>query len=391
MDPLVSFLLAVLVASILLILYTYFLYPIGLFAVSRLVSASNPRRSFETDAELPTVTLIVAAYNEEDVIAKKIENCLDLDYPREKLDVVVFSDASSDRTDEIVRSYADRGVELVRIEGRVGKTECQNRVAERVDRDILVFSDANAMYEPDAIRRLVSRFEPDVGCVVGEVKHTQDDDDVKGESVYWTYRRLIKRFESRLGSVVVGNGAIYAVRRSDYVPLSPDLTSDFAEPLAIRERGKRIKYAPDAIAWERTAGSVEVECSRKIRITTRSWHTVWQYLGLMNPFEYGTYSLQLLTNTVLWWCTPLLFAATFLSTALLLWFTENVLFALIIEGYTVVAILGLLGHYLERKDASVPDVLHISYYFLIGNYSLIVGGLNFLRGRNIVTWETMNE
>lgn len=370
------------------ILFVYFLYPAGLFAVSRFVSSST--ESLPAD-DLPDVSLIIAAYNEEAVIGKKIENSLQLDYPDEKLDVVVFSDESSDGTDDVVRSYADRGVELERIEGRVGKTECQNRVAQKVDADVLVFSDANCMYQRDAIRKLLRRFDEAVGCVVGELRHTRTEDDVTGESVYWRYNRLVKRLESKIGSVVKGNGAIYAVKREDYVPLPPDSMSDFAEPLAIREHGKEVKYAHDAVARERTAGSVDAELSRKIRMATRSWHTVKRHLSLLNPIEYGIYSLQMFTDTILWWSTPILFIVTFAS-ALALWsFTGFLFFELVVFGYAVLISFGLVGRYFDRTGTTTPSVFHIPHYFLVGNYSLLVGGWNFVRGRNIVTWETQND
>ena len=149
--------------------HTYFLYPITLQLWTRFVSY----RGAAPSEDRPSVALIIAAYNEEEVIAEKIENSLQLEYPEDELDIVVFSDASDDRTDEIVEEYEDQGVSLVRIEGRVGKTECQNRVADLVDEDILVFSDANSMYEPDAISELVSRFVPEVGCVVGELRYRE--------------------------------------------------------------------------------------------------------------------------------------------------------------------------------------------------------------------------
>ncbi|USZ69746.1 glycosyltransferase family 2 protein (plasmid) [Halorussus salilacus] len=372
-----------------LVLYAYFLYPAGLWVVSRFVSRSTP--TLAAADELPTVSLIIAAYNEEGVIADKIENSLGLDYPEDRLDIVVFSDASSDRTDEIVRSYADEGVELERIEGRVGKTECQNRVVDRVDGEILVFSDANCMYDDDAIRRLVARFGEGVDCVVGELRHTRTDDDVEGESLYWRYTRLVKRLESNVGSVVKGNGAIYAVRREAYVPLPADAMSDFAEPLAVRERGGRVEYAHDAVARERTAGSVEAERARKTRIATRSWHTVAQHLGLLNPLQYGRYSLQLFSDTVLWWTTPLLFVAAFASATALWFLTGSTFFGLVVAGFVALVLAGSVGHVLNRRGSSVPSLLHVPHYFLVGNYSLAVGAWNFLRGHNIVTWNTMNE
>ena len=389
MSPLAAGLLVAFVTSLSLAAFAYVLYPALLSALARFASSRDDPTL--ADDDLPTVSLIIAAYNEESVIADKIANSLALDYPDGKLDVVVFSDASSDRTDDVVRSYADRGVTLERIEGRVGKTECQNRVAERVDGEILVFSDANAMYDADAIRRLVARFDDDVGCVVGELRHTRTDDDVKGESLYWRYTRLVKRLESRLGSVVKGNGAIYAVRREEFVPLPADAMSDFAEPLAVRERGRRVAYAHDAVARERTAGSVEAELARKTRIATRSWHTVAQHPGLLNPLNYGRYSLQLFTDTVLWWTTPLLFAVAFASAAALWLLTGSVAFGFVTAGFVGLLLAGLVGHALNRRGSSVPSPFHVAHYFLVGNYSLVVGGWNFLRGRNVVTWNTAND
>lgn len=404
MSVVTGVLLALLVVSILSIAYAYFLYPAALWVGVQLLS--SPTHAVRPDEHAvghdehavghaeetrPTVTLIIAAYNEEGVIAEKIENSLQLEYPDEKLEIVVFSDASSDRTDDIVRSYADRGVELERIEGRVGKTACQNQVAEMADTDLLVFSDANCMYESDAIKRLVARFDNDVGCVVGELRHTRTENDVEGESLYWRYTRLVKRLETKLGSVVKGNGAIYAVRRADYVPLPADAMSDFAEPLAIRKRGRMVKYASDAVAREQTAGTVEAERDRKTRIATRSWHTVSQHLELFNPSKYGWYSLKLFTDTILWWSTPFLFVLAFLSATALFVSTMNPVFGVVLLGHVLLVLFGALGYYLDRRRASVPFLFHVPYYFLVGNYSLLVGTWNFLRGHNIVTWETMNE
>ncbi|WP_224447672.1 glycosyltransferase family 2 protein [Haloprofundus salilacus] len=381
-------LLVVLLVCSFLVVYAYALYPLALWALAKVVPATPPRWEEE---ELPDVALIVAAYNEEAVIGEKLENCLKLDYPASKFDVVVFSDASSDATDDIVRSYADRGVELVRIEGRVGKTACQNEVAERVDADLLVFSDANSMYEPDAVRKLVSSFAPDVGCVVGELRHTRQEDDVEGESIWWRYTRFIKRFESKLGSVVKGNGAIYAVRSEAYVPLPADAISDFAEPLSIRSDGWRVVYEPAAVARERTARSVDAELSRKVRITTRSWHTVVQYLHLLNPLRYGFFSVKFASDTVLWWSTPLLSLVAFVALGALAALTLSPAFVALFLAAVGFLLLGAVGFLLDDGRRQVPTVFHVPYYFLVGNYSLLVGAWNFVNSRNIVTWETAND
>lgn len=390
----VTVLLVVFVASVALIAHAYFLYPLFLYLLAAVLPDGDGDGEFpEAETTLPSVALVIAAYNEEAVIEEKIENSLELNYPGEKLNIIVFSDASSDQTDAIVRSYADAGIELIRIEGRVGKTECQNRVAAAVDAEVLVFSDANSMYEPDAIRSLVSRFDDGVGCVVGELRYRQTTDGVEGESLYWRYARFIKRLESKIGSVVKGNGAVYAVRREEYVPLPPDTMSDFAEPLTVRVSGAEVKYEPRAVAWEHTAGSIKAEQSRKIRIITRSWYTISRYRSIFNPFEYGWYALQVFTDTVLWWSMPILSLIAFGSATLLAVLTGSLIFAAVTAACVGLLLLGSIGFYLDRLRGAdtIPAIFHVPHYFLVVNHSLLVGLWSFFYGKNIISWETSNE
>ncbi len=191
----------------------------------------------------------------------------------------------------------------MRIGGRVGKTERQNQVVSIVDTDFIVFSDANSMYEPDAIQKLIAQFSDDVGCVVGELRY-RDDSDIEGESFYWKFEQFIKKLESRFNSLVTGNGSIYTTRTNSYVPLPRDVISNFAEPLAIVQSGKLVKYAPDAVTWENTGDSVDSELSRRIRIVIRSRNTVAEHRGLLNPIHYPTFSFQLFSHKVLRWLSP---------------------------------------------------------------------------------------
>ncbi|WP_293026666.1 glycosyltransferase [Natronococcus sp.] len=376
-------LLAVLVVSVLLLVHSYFLY----LPLLALLAKVTPTPDSSIPASLPSVALVIAAYNEEEIIAEKIENSLELEYPDDRLSVVVFSDASSDRTDEIVRSYADEGVDLVRIEGRVGKTECQNRVADAVDEEIIVFSDANSMYEPDAIRELVASFGPDVGCVVGELKY-RDSSDVDGESIYWRYESLIKRLESAVGSSVTGNGAIYAVRNSSYVPLQRGAISDFAEPLAIVKNGERVAYTADAVAWESTEETVDDELDRRSRIVTRSWHTVANNAELLNPVRYPVFSVQLLSHKVLRWLSPILLAVALLSNLALVFVSASPLYLALLGAQMAFYALALVGAALDRTSLSPPIVVHVPHFFVVANYGMLVGLWNFLRRENIVTWNT---
>lgn len=379
-------LLAILVGSSLLVAHSYFLYPLVLSALVTAGLGDDPGPT----GDLPSVALVIAAYNEEGVIGEKIENSLELDYPDDRLEIVVFSDASTDGTDEIVRSYADRGVSLLRIEGRVGKTECQNRAVEVTDGEVIVFSDANSMYEPDAIRRLVAGFDEGVGCVAGELQY-RDSSEVEGESIYWRYESKIKQLESAFHSTVTGNGSIYAVHRSSYVPLPEDAISDFAEPLAIVDEGGRIKYEPDAVAWEDTGTSVGEELGRRSRIVTRSWHTVASYGHLLNPLAYPIFSFQLWSHKVLRWLTPVFLAAILVSTVGLAVTSASPLVLVVLGAQLICYGLAGTGAVLDRTGRETPTVVHIPYYFLVANYGMARGLANFLRGRNIVTWETVSR
>ncbi|MFC7079042.1 glycosyltransferase family 2 protein [Halorussus caseinilyticus] len=421
MRTVIAFLRAALAGSLLTVLYTNVLYPVlvallgalrGPESAKRPESAGENKEEAETslnnseyelnnsksigitaesdgdESDLPSVSLIVAAYNEEDVIAEKIENSLELDYPDEQLELLVFSDASNDATDDIVRSYADEGVELIRVEGRVGKTQCQNVVAEQADGEILVFSDANSMYEPDAIRRLVAEFDDDVGCVVGGLHYENVGDDTGGIPVYRRFERFVQRSESRTGSVVKGNGAIYAVRADEYVPLSADLMSDFGEPLAIRSRGKQVKFAPDAIAREQARDSLDSQRDAENRITTRSWHTLSAFSELLNPAEYGTYSVKLWSRTALLWLTPVALGVAGSSALLLALLEPTGLHLAFAGGFAAFALSVGLTEAAKRRGRTAPLPLQAAHYFALLNYSLVVGLSNFLRGRNIVTWDT---
>jgi len=347
------------------------------------------RTDLRTDYE-PSVALIIAAYNEEDVISEKIENSLQLAYPADKLNIVVFSDESDDRTDEIVKSYADDGVSLERIEGRVGKTECQNRVANMVNEEILVFSDANSMYEPDALSELVSGFTPGVGCVVGELRY-QDSSEIEGESVYWRYESWIKQLESFFNSLVTGNGSIYAVRAESYVPQPADAISDFTEPLSIVRNGGRVTYMPSAIAWEKTEVSTDAELQRRVRIVTRSWNSLVRFHDLLNPFQNRKFAYQLWSHKLLRWLSPIFLISLFVSSLGLSLITDTTVFDVALVGQFVFYISALFGWIFDRLGIVDPIITHVPFYFLQANYGMLLGLMNYLGGENIVVWETSDR
>lgn len=357
-------------------------YPLLLLVTSSLVGRRWEIRDIE-----PTVSLIISAYNEESVIEEKIENSLRLSYPKEKLEIRVASDGSDDRTDELVRRYADRGVALVSFP-RTGKTGMQNRMAETSAGEILVFSDANAMYEPDAIRNLVRNFaDPAVGGVCGQLDYvTAGQSAGDSESAYWRYEKFMKRRESALSSVVGANGSIYAIRRCAYVPIAEDLISDLVEPLAVVRNGYRFVYEPEALSVEEaTSTSYEAEFRRKVRILTRSIRGLLAMRALLNPFRFGVFSLQLLMHKALRFVSPLFLAGGALALTLLAIVGQY-------QSLLAVSVLGLAGAatVVRRNVRALPGpvtrICHLAYYYVIANLALVLAWRNVLSGNHMVLW-----
>lgn len=249
-------------SSLAALAWTHAGYPLAAAVLARL----RPRRVRRGDFE-PTVSIIVAAHNEESVIRRRIENLRALDYPREKLEIVLSSDASTDRTDAIAE---EAGVRVIR-NPRGGKVAAQNRAVRETSGEILAFSDANAIWAPDGLRKLVRSFaDPEVGYVCGRLR-LEAADGTNQEGTYWRYELWLRENESRLGSITGGNGAIYAVRSADYVEVDPRFGHDLALPYAMVQRGRRAVYDPEALAFEKPTPEIETEYRRKVRMFEHCW------------------------------------------------------------------------------------------------------------------------
>jgi cellulose synthase/poly-beta-1,6-N-acetylglucosamine synthase-like glycosyltransferase len=371
-------------SSVALVAYVYAGYPLALLILAR---RRDGGAAGGADVVLPSVTLIVSVYNEEDCIAAKLDNCLKLDYPDELLEIIVVSDASDDATDSIVSGYSVKGVRLLRMEQRGGKTRGLNDGVENACGELVVFSDANAMYRPDAITALVAPFvDPRIGAVIGESSYVEPDSDAgRSESLYWRYETAIKVLESRLGSVVGGDGAIYAIRRSLYKPMKADALSDFLNPLQIVEAGYRCVYEPRALSLEDTAGDFEKEFMRKVRIVNRAWRALMTMKGLLNPFRHGRFSWQLISHKLLRWLVP---------SFLLLIFVINILLLQAHPLYLTTFVVQLLFYGLATAGALLRErrafgtVLYVPYYFCLVNFASARGIVEAYRGATYTTWST---
>ena len=371
------------VASVGALAYVYAGYPLLL----RLIVGLRGARPVRKQAVTPYVSVVISAFNEADVIREKLENALALDYPADRLEIVVVSDASDDGTDEIVATFAHRGVRLARQRDRRGKTAGLNRTVPALAGEIVVFSDANAMYERDALRNLVRNFaDPAVGYVTGEARYVAGSRaaaDV-GERAYWDYEIQIKRLETALGSMVGGDGAIYAIRRSLWRTLPEDAINDFLNPLQIVAAGWRGVYEPEAICYEDTAGKVKSEYKRRVRIVSRSWRAVFLEPRVLNPFCVGLFAWSIVSHKVLRWFCGLFASVAVLSGAILAAdvVSEQLAWAV---GVVVLALLLVMTSRAGRR------VLAMGGYFAVINIASLVGIIKGTSGRVSGVWSTPRQ
>jgi len=297
-----------------LIVYTHLGYPLVLWLLLRL-SRGGRRKTSAATGELPRVSLIVAAYDEEEVIEAKVANAFALDYPRDRLELIIASDGSSDATVERARAA---GADLVLDLPRGGKLAAQNAAAEQASGDVLAFSDANSLWSPDALRRLVEPFvDPAVGYVCGQVRFLSAEGD-NLEGAYWRYEMAVREMESSLAGVTAGNGAIYAVRADAYIPLPAAASHDLSFPFELAKRKLRSLYVPAAQAEEKMTPTLGGEFARKRRMMVGLWDIVVRE-GMLRPRGYSLlYAFELFSHRLLRYLTPFLHLLAFVSNLLLL-------------------------------------------------------------------------
>ncbi|MFC1747511.1 glycosyltransferase family 2 protein [Pseudomonadota bacterium] len=376
------------ILCLLLPIYVYIGYPVLLWLLSKIV---KPKTVDKADVT-PEVALMVSCYNEADVIREKLDNCLALNYPRNILEIIVISDGSDDGTDEIVKEYEDKGVRLIRQEGRLGKTSGLNLSVAATEAEIVVFSDANAMFDPQAINMLVRNFnDPAVGYVVGAALYTDGDANsaAKSENTYWEYEIFMKQLETQLHSVVGGDGAIYAIRRELYEPLQQQDINDFVNPLQIIAKGYRGIFDADAKCFEETAGNFDKEGRRKRRIVNRSFRGLMRVKEVLNPFKFGFYSLEIISHKLLRWLIPVFILGIAIGSTILAHqgFAHFQLLVMLEAMFLWLAMIG----YSKSKNEKISPLFFYPYYFLIVNYHSLLGVIQALQGNIQITWSSPRE
>ncbi|MBW3600170.1 MAG: glycosyltransferase family 2 protein [Planctomycetes bacterium] len=365
------------------------LYIFAAFPALMLVRAKLRPRPFRSGDIAPTATIVIAAHNEAAAIGDRLENLLGLDYPRDRLQILVASDGSTDATEQIVRQYEAQGVRLLALP-RGGKIAALNRALEEAEGEIVVFSDANTCFARDALRALARPFaDPQVGGVAGDqvyLKGGAMSPSAAGERMYWNLDRALKRAQSCSGSVTSATGAIYAVRRSLLPTIPAAVTDDFYVSTGVIARGYRLVFAQDAIAYEPVAASARGEFQRKVRVMTRGLRGVVVRRELLNPFRFGFYSLQLFSHKVLRRLAVFPLAALW-GTSLIL-ANDGVGFLLLAAAQTSFYGCAGIGFGLGRSRLGRLRIFAAPAYFCLVYAAAAMAAWNTLYGRRIDRWNT---
>lgn len=366
-------------------LYPYLGYPVLAWALGRLA----PRTVQSDPRHTPDVTLIIAAYNEARHIEATVRNKLAQEYPRDRLQILVVSDGSTDGTDDIVAAIAaeDSRMQLICQSPRQGKTAALNRAVAEARGEVLVFSDANSLYRPGALATLVANFaDPEVGYVTGHMLYTNDDGSLVGDgcSAYMKYENFLRAAETRLGSVVGVDGAIDAVRRMLYRPMGADQLPDFVLPLDVVEQGYRVVYERTAVVTEAALSSDAQEYRMRVRVALRALWALWDKRGLLNPFKYPLFSWQLWSHKVLRYGSFLPLGVAVAVTWLL--FGDGPMYRLAGVGQLLFAVLAA-ARFSGIKPLANSAATRYCYYFALLNWSSAVAAVRFLGGTKSVLWQ----
>lgn len=369
-----------------LLLHHFFLFPIILFLWAKLKPAPGIKKNHDY---LPTVTLLISARNEASGIAEKIENSLALAYPPEKLKIVIVANGCTDNTAQIARNYTDRGVQVLEY-GAVGKSIAQNLAVPETTGEIIVFSDANTLYEPQSIREITAQFaDSRVGAVSGHHVHVGEKEALSRETekvYYGIAEKFLKEFESHIGGLISAAGSIYAVRRDLYVPVKKECTSDFIEPLLVQMRGYRVAFAENARSLEVMEASEEEEYRRKIRVVRHGVSSILLYPQLLNFFRYPRITFLVLSHKMLRWLVPFLLLILICVSFIRLVTRRGILFdSLIFGGSTIGGFLALLGRGLG-VNRKIP-VLSQAYYGFLILKSLLEGTIEAIRDGGVIEWD----
>ena len=367
----------------LLLFYVYAGYPLLLAVVGLFV-----RRRRSEPGYAPTISILIAAYNEEEAIERKIQQTLALEYPAEKLEVLVLSDCSTDRTDEIVSAFPDKRVRLVRMPERRGKTHAQNYGVKEARGEVVVFSDATAIYQSKALLYLACNYQDaSVGAVSGRYQYFDPGEQSPtglGSMAFWNYENLIKKMQSRIRTITGCCGCIYSVRKAAYTELPADIISDLVQPLQAIKKGYRVLFEDRALAYEETTQSTAEEFSMRVRVVTRAMRGLLSVSDLLQPWKFAWPAFQLWSHKIMRWMVPL-FLMTLLAANILL--IDSVFYRMTLAAQLFFYAAALLNILVPLHRLWKP--LGIPLFFCTLNAAALVSMIEICRGRKYVTWQTV--
>lgn len=366
--------------------YVYVGYPLLVWLFGEIFPLEVKKGDFA-----PLVTVLITAYNEENAIRLKLENTLQIDYPKDKLEILVASDGSTDRTDEIVKEFAADGVKLFRQEGRMGKTFTQNKAVEAAKGEIVLFSDATTNYEKDVLQAILPNFADEkIGCVAGKLVYVDESKSSvgKGAKSYWNYETFLKQAESRACSLIGASGCLYAVRKSAYEPMYAEACSDFLICTVVFRQGLRSVYEPNAVCTEETNQHTKKEFQMRVRVISQTFTDLWRNREMLNPLRSGFYAIELLSHKLLRYAVPIFLLLIFVSSAISAFYSNLFIgfLALQVLFYAIA-----FTAWIAEKSGRSPGVLAIPLYFVLANLASTIGFYKFLRGERYANWEPIRE
>lgn len=363
-----------------LIIAVYFGYPLFLLIVAAFKSKPVNKADF-----IPFVSLLIPAYNEEKSIRAKIENSLSLNYPKDKLEIIVISDDSTDKTEDVAKEYVDRGIKLIVQKARKGKMAALNKAVPQARGEIIVFSDANTMYDSNALRMLIRNFsDSNIGCVCGNSMFiTKKNSSVElGFSAYMKYERFIWSMESQTQSLLVVDGAIYAIRKDLFSPINEVLADDFVNPLRMGAMGYGVTYEPEAKAEEKAVSNIQEEFKRKIRVTFQGYRALmylWPLVFKSSPLRIFQYFLHKLLR----WLVPFFLLVMFICNLLLIGID---FYRYLFIGQLLFYASAFVGYVLQKRGNKVK-IFYIPFYFCLINFASVVGLFQAIKGSQGGAWE----
>jgi len=371
-----------------MLLYIYVGYPVVAWLLGSVINA--PLRTGIAGSYQPTVTVLIAAYNEAANIVETVRNKLDQDYPADKLNIIVVSDESDDETDELVQAIDDPRVTLIRQQPRAGKTSALNLAVPEASGEILILSDANSIYGPQTVANLVAPLsDPEVGYVTGRMVYKAIDGSLTGDgcSAYMAYENQLRAWETRLGSIVGVDGGVDAMRREIYTPMNADQLPDFVQPLAVREQGYRVVYEPQALLYEDALSEAQDEYRMRVRVSLRAYHALKDKAALLNPTAFGMFAWQLWSHKVLRYLAFVFMVTAFCSSWALSYQTGQPGWIGVFLAQLGFYALAQYGHRHNGRENQPPRLVSLAYFLCVVNLASAQAFWQFLQGRKQIIWK----